>query len=294
VRVADRGSFNKAAGDLLMSQSGVSQHIRDLEASLGADLFVRSPQGVQKTNAGELLYTYALQILSLVSEVEHEIMQAGQLHNPRLSLGTTPGVSVYVLPQWLRAFQERYTNLQVSLDAVKTVDVVNGVLGTRYDLGFLEGDLNELDRPELGHVDVLTIHYHLMVGAEHPWAQRHSVSPDELSQQPFINRQPDSRTRQWLERTLTTDGIVLNTAAELDSPGTVKYALLNGMGVGILPDYAVVGEVQRGEIRVLQLDGITLHRQMKLAWNKREPISSIQRAFLATIEADTNTVLSIL
>ncbi len=294
ITVAERGSFNKAANDMMMSQSGVSQHMQDLEASLGADLFIRSPQGVKKTDAGELLHTYGRQILKLVTEVEHEIMQAGELNQYRLNLGTTPGVSVYILPQWLRSFQDRYTSLQVSLDAVKTAQVVSGVLSGEYDLGFLEGELEELDRPALGRVDIQQVHYQVMVGAEHPWRDRDTVSPAELSQQPFINRQPGSRTRQWLERSLAAHGITLNTAAELDSPGTVKYALLNGMGVGILPDYAVVGEVRRGEIHLLQLEHIALHRPLKMVWNKRESLGSVQRAFLGVIEPDKEALIALL
>ncbi|MEM6281436.1 MAG: LysR family transcriptional regulator [Chloroflexota bacterium] len=292
--VAERGSFNRAASDLMMSQSGVSQHMRDLEASLGADLFIRSPQGVVKTEAGELLYAYGQQILKLVTEVEQEIMQAGQLHTHRLELGTTPGVSVYILPQWLRAFQDRYSSLQVSLDAVKTGQVVDGVLSGRYDLGFLEGELDELDRAELGRLDVRQLAYQVMVGADHPWRQRQTVSLNELARQPFINRQPGSRTRQWLERVLADRGTRLNNAAELDSPGTVKYALLNGMGVGILPDYAVVGEVQRGEIHVLQLENLTLQRPLKLVWNRRKSLDSVQRAFLGVIEASTPALAALI
>jgi len=284
VTVVERGSFNKAADDLMMSQSGVSQHIRDLESSFGQDLFTRSPQGVEQTHAGELLYRYSEQMLRLADEVTHEMSQLGQSQQYRLDLGTTPGISVYLLPQWLRAFQNEYANLQVSLDAIKTRDVINGVLADRYDFGFLEGELRELHRPEIASRNLLNIGYHLMVGKDHEWAQRTSVTLDELANQPFINRQRDSRTRHWLEMTLAEQGIALTNAAELDSPGTVKYALLNNMGVGILPDYAVMREVERGEIHLLEIENITLSRPLKLVWRKNQMFNTSQQSFLEIIE----------
>lgn len=287
ITVAESGSFNKAAQELMISQSGVSQHMRDLEASLGTDLFIRSPQGVSKTDAGELLYTHGQQILKLVAEAEEEITQLGQRDKPRLALGTTPGVSVYILPKWLRLFQDHHTDVQVFLDAVKTAQVTAGVLSGQYDLGFLEGELEELDQAGLGKLDIQTIEYQVMVNADHPWSRRDSITLPELAKQPFINRQPSSRTRQWLERTLAEHDMTLNNAAELDSPGTVKYALLSGMGVGILPDYAVVREVERGEIHTLQLESLTLCRPLKLVWSKHQPLSSVQEAFLHTVEAVT-------
>lgn len=289
VLVSDRGSFNKAATDLMMSQSGVSQHIRDLEISLGADLFVRSPRGVAKTAAGDMLYGYAQHILQLVAQAQHEIKALEQPEEYKLTLGTTPGVSVYFLPQWLGEFQKHYRTLQVSLDAVKTHEIVDGVLTDKYDLGFLEGELQELDRSDLAQLNIFDMHYHVMVGANHAWAERQTVTLTDLSEQPFVNRQADSRTRQWLEATLSQHDIQLNNAAEFDSPGTVKYALLSGMGVGILPDYAVRREVERGEIHILHLEKLTLKRPLKIVWAKHKPLNIIQESFVDLIQALKST-----
>ncbi len=294
VAVVQRGSFNRAARDLLMSQSAVSQHMQDLEASLGADLFIRSPKGVQPTDAGNILFGYAQRILRLITEVEGEIMQVGQVRNRQLTIGTTPGVSVYILPQWLRQFQNSYANISVSLNAVLTAQVVEGTLQHQYNLGFLEGALDELDRADLGHIDLWDIEYKVMVGANHPWRTLESIPLTALATQPFVNRQPTSRTRRWLEGTLAQRGITLNNTAELDSPGTIKYALLSGMGVAILPQYAVTRELERDEIHALTLDDLSLNRPFKLVWDRRKPFDPLQRAFLNLIRQQVPQVGALL
>jgi LysR family transcriptional regulator, low CO2-responsive transcriptional regulator len=278
--VYDRGSFNQAAQELFMAQSAVSQHIQSLEAALGTPLFERTSRGVRPTPAGDVLYDYAGRILQLLAEAERAIMQIDQAQQHSLSVAATPGVSVYLLPPWLQQFQQTHPNVNVSLQTALTAEVVRDVLNGRYDLGFLEGDLLELDQEALGKIRFRDVAYPVVVQTAHPWAERDTVSAVELATQPFINRQPNSRARRWLETTLSAYGVRLRNSAELDSPGAIKYALLNNMGVAVLPDYAVQREAERSELHLLRLVETDLKRPLMLVWDRRRPFSAIQRSFL--------------
>lgn len=281
--VYERGSFNRAAQELYLSQSAISQHMHSLEAALGTPLFERSPQGIQPTPAGDLLYSYAHKMLGLLADAEREIMQVGQAQNHQLTVSATPGISVYLLPAWLQQFQVAYPNINVSLQTVLTAEVVRDVLNGRYDLGFLEGELAELDTEHLGKMRFRDIAYNVMVNAQHPWASREIIPAAELAQTPFITRQPSSRTRHWLETTLAQYDLKLKNIAELDSPGAIKYALLNKMGAAILPDYAVEREVERGEIHPVKISEFELKRPLLFVWDKRQPFTPIQRAFITLL-----------
>lgn len=281
--VYDRGSFNRAAQELYMAQSAVSQHIQSLEADLGTPLFERSARGVRPTQAGELLYDYAGRMLHLLAQAEREIMQLHQGEKRQLTVGTTPGVSVYLLPMWLQQFQLTHPTVNVSLQTVLTVEVVRDVLNGRFDLGFLEGELAELDQEALGRIRLRDIDYVVVVYPQHPWADQATVSFRDLADRPFINRQPGSRTRRWLDQTLTAHHVHPRNVAELDSPGAIKYAVLNHMGVAILPHYVVEREAERGELHLVHLEGIELKRPLMLVWDRREPFSPIQRAFISLL-----------
>ncbi len=296
--VVDRGSFNQAAQDLYMAQSAVSQHIAGLEAALGTALFERSARGVRTTAAGNVLYDYARRMLALLSEAERAIMQIDRQQSFQLSVGATPGISVYLLPAWLQQFQQTHAqndNLAVSMQTALTFEIVRDVLNGRYDLGFLEGELLELDDENLGRWRLFDLEYHVVTSAAHPLAAANGngarISIPDLNAQAFINRQPASRTRRWLEMRLAQHGIRLHTVAELDSPGAIKYALLNQMGVSILPAYAVERETERGELRQLDLvdengGDISLKRPLMMVWNKRQPFSAIQRAFIGMLASE--------
>jgi DNA-binding transcriptional LysR family regulator len=284
--VYERRSLNQAAQELYMAQSAVSQNIQSLEAALGVPLFERSPRGVQPTPAGETLYPYAQRILSLLAEAERAIMPLGEKQS--LNVAATPGVSVYRLPDWLQRFQRGQTKVSVSLQTALTVEVVRDVLTGRYDLGFLEGDLEELDQPALGRMRVEDVEYFVTVRADHPLALREAVSVHELSDLPLINRQPTSRARRWLETRLQAYGVSVRSMAELDSPGAIKYTLLSEgqTGYALLPLYAVEREAERHELALLRLAETELKRPLLMVWDKGQPFTPIQRAFIALLAED--------
>lgn len=284
--VYDRGSFNAAASDLLMAQSAVSQHMHSLESALGTPLFERSARGVTPTPAGDLLYEYAGRILRLLAEAEREIMQIDSAQTQPLAVGATPGVNVYLLPMWLQRFQETYPNISVSQHTALTGEVVRDVLNRRDDLGFLEGELEELDDPQLGRMRLHDSEYFVVINPQHAWAGRETISVTELAAQPLVNRQPNSRARRWLDALLNGQGVRVRSVAELDSIGAVKYALLNRMGAAILPQYAIAREVERGELHALRLTELELKRPVLVIWDKRQPFNPRQRAFLGSLAVD--------
>lgn len=284
--VVDRGSFNAAANELLMAQSAVSQHIQSLEAALGTPLFERSARGVTPTPAGNLLYDYAGRMLRLLAEAEREIMQIDTAQTQSLAVGATPGVNVYLLPAWLGRFQEAYPNVSVSQHTALTGEVVRDMLNGRDDLGFLEGELDELDDPQLGRMRLRDVEYFVTVSPQHAWAGRESISPDELAAQPLVNRQQSSRARRWLDAKLNAHGIRPRSVTELDSIGAVKYALLSHGGASVLPEYAIQREVERGELFILRLTGLELKRPLLMIWDKRAPFNSRQRAFIGSLAGD--------
>ena len=102
--VARTGSFSAAAEQLLLSQPAVSQHVHDLEASLGTRLFARGRRGVTLTPAGVQLHDYTQAIFRLVAEAESAVTDVANLAAGQLAIGATPGVSVYLLPEPIQEF----------------------------------------------------------------------------------------------------------------------------------------------------------------------------------------------
>lgn len=264
----------------------MSEHIQSLETAFGAPLFLRSTRGVQPTQAGKIVQQYALQLLDLLAQAEREVAQISAAQAGQLTVSATPGVSVNLLPSWLQTFRQTHPAITVSLQTALTHEIVRDVLAGVYQFGVLEGELDELDNDLLGRAYLQEITYFVVVGAKHDWANQraiHSIAPSDLGAQPFINRQPTSRTRRWLEKLFVGSEIALRNVAALDSPGAIKYALLNNMGVAILPDYSVEREAERGDSRLLQIENFPMVRPLLLVWDRRRAFNAIQRAFISQL-----------
>ncbi|MCB0062737.1 MAG: LysR family transcriptional regulator [Caldilineaceae bacterium] len=279
-RVVREGSFSRAAETLFMTQPAVSQHIQDLETQLGTQLFLRERRGVSLTPEGETLHSYTLKILQLMAEAENAITDVRKLATGQLTLGATPGVSIYLLPDDIQAFRAQYPQLSVTLQTGITPQIVQELRGGQIELGFIEGELDAVTSAQLGVLGLQEVEQHVVVGPKHPWWTRKMVTLGELDRQPFIMRQPTSQTRIWLERVLDANAIHPKISAEFDNVESIKRTVMLGMCLTILPAYVVSHEVATEQMHAIAVENSPLQRTLKLIWDKERHFSPVATAFL--------------
>ncbi|MDJ0757298.1 MAG: LysR family transcriptional regulator [Ardenticatenaceae bacterium] len=287
--VVEQGSFNRAAQELLLSQAAVSQHIKQLETGLGVTLFDRGARGVSVTRAGVLLVERGRFLLEQAAETESALAQYANSQSSKLVVAATAGISVHILPRWLRRFQDEFPNINLSLRTGLTRQVAERVLAGSADFGLIADGLEDLNDPRLGRQTLRQIDYLTVVPPHHPWAKKQIITAKELSQAPFVNRQPHSRTRRWLEGRLNQVSISLTTTAELDGPDMVRAAVMSGLGVSILPDYVVSKELERGSLVEVQITSVFLQRPLDLLWHNRRSFSAAQSSFARLLRSMPGT-----
>jgi DNA-binding transcriptional LysR family regulator len=284
-QVVEAGSFSAAAERLLMSQSGVSQHIQDLERSLGVRLLTRTPRGVQLTTPGKTLYDYAQRITLLASEAEAAVMDVAQLAAGEVQIGATPGVSVYILALWVQSFGMRYPQLTVNVQTDITPHIVEMLLAQRLEIGIVEGELNLPPTTPIAAHALETVEHFVVVGRKHPFWTLDSITLDDLAGHTLITRQRESQTRIWLDQVLAENGIRVRIGAEFDNVESIKRAVMAGTALAILPEYAVADEKELGVLHALPIAGNPLQRVIKLLWDKRRPLGPVARSFLRHLAA---------
>lgn len=286
VQVADQGSFSRAAEHLYMSQSGVSQHMQELENALGVRLFNRERRGVSPTSAGQLLLDYARTILSTAAEAEAvlaDLASAEQGLGP-VSIGATPGVSAYLLPEWLYQFQMMYPDLSVAVQTATTEQVAASIHAGQLDLGFVEGELPSETMAGLEYTGLQEIEQMIVVGNNHRWWQQPAVNLHDLHDQPLVVRQVSSQTRVWIDQLFEEHHIRPRIVAELDNLESIKRMVIGGKCFAIMPEYAVRHERELGLMRLLPVRDYSLRRTLKLVWQQGSLRSPVARAFLRVIQ----------
>jgi len=131
VAVAETGSFTRAATQLGLTQSTVSQQIRRLEAGFAASLFVRDTHRVSLTPGGQVLLVRARDILAAIGAVEMELRHPDMLGEVRL--GIAEDFASSRLPEILRQFRQAHSQVRITIE----IDLSHTLLG-RLDQGHLD------------------------------------------------------------------------------------------------------------------------------------------------------------
>jgi DNA-binding transcriptional LysR family regulator len=208
-----------------------------------------------------------------VTDVTH--LASGQL-----SIGATPGVSAYRLPEWVQTFRGRYPNLAVAVRTDITPAILRAIRRGEIDIGLIEGEIAAGERTGLGIAVLADVEQHLVVGPKHAWWSADEASVTDLNGQSMILRQPNSQTRIWLEEQLAAYGVRPRVVGEFDNVESIKRAVIAGNCLTVLPDYAVRDEIALGLLRLVPLRGRPLRRELKLVWNASAVVSPVTRAFL--------------
>lgn len=138
VAVAEAGHITRAAQRLGMQQPPLSQHMKSLEALVGAQLLRRHARGVSVTPAGELLLADARRILADVAAVEERITRAASGQQGRLAIAFTSSAAAHRLtPDVLRAYRGRFGGVDLVLDENNASGVIEGITSGKFDCGLL-------------------------------------------------------------------------------------------------------------------------------------------------------------
>jgi DNA-binding transcriptional LysR family regulator len=287
VKVAELGSFSRAAEALFLTQPTVSEHVRALEDELGVQLLDRLGRGATPTRAGTLLLGYARRLLGLSREATQAIAQfQGRVSGELLVGGSTiPGE--YVLPALIGAFRGKYPDVSISLrigdsrqvqEWVEEGQVEIGVVGAPPTARALEG------RPLMG--DELVV----VVAAGHPWASRRGVTLDDLKVEPMIVRERGSGSRDAFERALEGVGLGLGAfriVGEIGSTQAIKQAVRAAVGVSVISRRAVEDECRAGLLACVKLRDLSISRAFHLVTHRDRSRSPLAQAFLAFVESQS-------
>ena len=145
--VAEAGNISLAAENLYLSQSAVSQSVKQLEQQLGTRLFLRSPRGVTLTEDGRLLFEYVRSAMGLLETGEDKLQQSRTLQAGTLVIGASDTVTSQFLLPHLDAFHRRHPNIHIRIISGRSYKVLGLLRAGRVDIAFASapGDADDLE-----------------------------------------------------------------------------------------------------------------------------------------------------
>ena len=280
--VARSGRFTAAARQQHVTQPTVSSAIAELEQELGVRLFHRGRQ-VELTLEGRTLVDYAVQIEDLLDEALERV--TGGLPQPGDSFrfGAIDAAVIYLLPEVLRDFVAHHPDVELAIEVGPTSrDLVEHVLANRAEFAVIS---LPYEHPRLRTLAVMRDEMPLVVGPSHPLAGRRRVRTPDIAAEPFILFQPDSVSRRIVDEHFTEVGITPRVVMEMRSPEAMRKLVEAGVGVSFLPRIAVAESLTAGTLKEVRVTGLSLHRQIGLAWRQGRyfgpAIRALVEAFLS-------------
>lgn len=138
-------SITKTAGRFYMSQPSLTRHIQNIEAELGVHILVRNKKGSYFTEAGEVVYKKAVQIVNLQNSLKRDLDMYTSGSGGTLRIGSPRTFTCYRLPQILSVFTSTYPNISIDLLIENSDTLLEKVREGVIDFCFAIGDLTEDD-----------------------------------------------------------------------------------------------------------------------------------------------------
>ena len=284
VGVAEHGSFSRAAVELAVSQSTLTEAIKELEGHLGLKLFERRRRGVEVTHHGHVFMRHAKAIIAEVSNAE--LTLAGEYSNlfGSLNMGVTSLTSGYVLSDLLSRFRRAQPGIEVSALEDSPEYLEHLLVGGELDVSVML--LDRLRNPAALHSELLAVSpYRLWLPLGHPLSALESISLEDLATAPQIVLDVDEMQEE-ANRLMSSFPVKPRIAFRTRSVEAVRSLVASGAGVSFLPDlvyrpWSLEGDRIDSRDVSSQLPVI----QVGLVWRRGAKISAATKSFLSVAQS---------
>ena len=203
--VADHGGFTRAAEALHVSQPTLSQQIRQLEETLGVDLFDRTSRSVKPTDAGQAYIECARRVLVELEAGKRALHDVKDLSRGSLRLAMTPTFMAYLVGSLVRDYVARYPGIHLEIFELSMDDIEAGLADDSLDIAIA---FKPVRNPDIECIPAFVETLGVMVGREHPLYDSSSVlTPDDIAQLDFALLAPDFFTRLSIDEYFRQNGI---------------------------------------------------------------------------------------
>jgi DNA-binding transcriptional LysR family regulator len=230
VAVARHGSFTRAAEELWLTQSALSQQVRRLEAELGVALLRRTPRGAELTPAGEELLPRAEAILAEVAHARADLDRHAGVTRGRVRVAATT-MDTPRLPAALAAFHREHPGLQIALRHAPAAEIAALVASGAADVGVASPHGDPPPGVEAIPLAEQPLRVLLPPGDELDGA----IAMGDLRGRAFILAEPGTALRETVMAACQAAGFSPVPLFEVSDPGTVRFLAHAGLGVSVVP-----------------------------------------------------------
>ena len=285
VAVAEEENVSRAALKLHVSQPGISRQIHDLEDEIGFQLFERSAKSVRLTESGKVFLTEARSVLQHALEAVNKARTVAGGTSVEINVGYAPSLTIQILPQALRKFQDKFPSVRVALHDLSTEEMLSQVGEMKLQVALTVRPPAKLLRG-LNFEELARYAMCVAVAPKHSLAKSKSISLEQISREPLIayNRKDYPEYHEMLEKLFAPVGRKPRIVGEHDGVSSIIAAVEAGRGFALVP--SCVASMVGPRLKLLPIKPALAAVPVVAIWRK-ESETELVKNFVAAARQDS-------
>lgn len=258
--VYEKRSFSEAARQLFVTQSAVSQSVKQLETMLGIQLFLRGKRAVTPSVEARQLYAMIAPAIGTICEAEERIERFKRLQEGFLRVGAADTVARHFLLPYLKRWNELHPGVRLQVVNRTSTEAFSLLSAGKLDVAFVN---SPVDKSKFSVKKCLELHDVFIAGNAFSELKGKTITRKELCSYPLIMLEKLSNTRRSIDEEFMRSGIALNPEIDLGCHDLlVDFARIN-LGIScVTREFAAID----GELFELKLDEPLPVRELDLCW----------------------------
>ena len=275
VTVAEELNITKAAEILRISQPPLSAQIKNLEAELGTELFVRGKRQLTLTDAGQLLYQHAKDILKLSEKASSEVTSLGKGMTGTVTIGLVEGMAPDIAAEWFVGFLREHPGVRFRILDGNSDDLIEKMRGGLIDLAVITAPYDQLllNSFQVGQEKMVAL-----MNRTHPLASStaKTLTIGDLVREPIIvpsRKAHIESIRRWFRKEHAAPYIICEMDNYLDAAALAG----RGVGISIFPQTAYI---LNDSLVSREIVGPDTTVEYLFVWRKGHQLPTVEEAFI--------------
>jgi DNA-binding transcriptional LysR family regulator len=278
--VYSAGSYQKAAEQLYLPQSTISNRIKQLERELNKMLFIRSKTGIKLTDEGHIFLPYAQNAVNSIEEGRLAVNQLKRGLSGMLTIGCNQSFAGSFMPRVLTEFRSQFPEVSIRVLGDTTRDQIRKMNNNELRLCISRYSLNV---PTLTFNNIFQEDVRLIVSRHHPLAKQQSVTIEQIVAEPFISNESDTLHRKTLELTLGHLNLSHEIKNESNNVPLIKHWIKEGCGVFLSGALLFREDLLRGEVAAVPIVNNPFPPDKVFLMYKNDNLNSLEQLFVQHI-----------
>lgn len=273
-------SFSNAAEKLFITQSAVSQAIKNLETKLGATLFFRHSRNLKLTPEGEMLFTHIEQAYNFIKTGEQKLTETQNLDSGEIRIGASDTVCKYFLINYLEDFHRLYPKVKIQFINRTSAKILENLKNGVIDFGIVTLPINDKN---VKVRELTTVTDIFVAASKYAELKDRKVKLAKLSCYPLLLLEKNSATRRNFDTFLKQNQINLVPEVELESVDLLVEFARIGMGVAHVLKESAISSIERGELFEVEVEEKMQmpQRELGLVVMNQVPLSKAAEVFVS-------------